>query len=118
MSEHLADPRPDDSATAPGQPRPATHATPDPLPPDDDLDGRALLPEGLAVPDAAPRDGPRLDSPRRGRRLTNKPDAKALALTPQQRLLRLDTWIRSGLPAGDFAPLVDVSKFTLYEWKR
>jgi len=39
-------------------------------------------------------------------------------LTPQQRLLILDTWQRSGLPAGDFAPLVGVSKYTLYSWKQ
>jgi transposase InsO family protein len=38
-------------------------------------------------------------------------------LTPQQRLLVLDTWMKSGLPAGDFAPLVGVSKHTLYAWK-
>lgn len=43
---------------------------------------------------------------------------KAEAITPQQRLLILDTWIRSGLPAGDFAPLVGVSKHTLYAWKK
>ena len=36
----------------------------------------------------------------------------------EQRLLLLDVWRRSGLPAGDFAPLVGLSKFTLYEWKR
>ena len=36
----------------------------------------------------------------------------------QTRLTILDTWMRSGLPAGDFAPLVKVSKHTLYEWKR
>jgi transposase InsO family protein len=38
-------------------------------------------------------------------------------LTPAQRLLVLDTWMKSGLPAGDFAPLVGVSKHTLYAWK-
>jgi transposase InsO family protein len=32
--------------------------------------------------------------------------------------LLLDTWRRSGLPAADFAPLVGVSKHTLYDWKR
>jgi transposase InsO family protein len=37
--------------------------------------------------------------------------------TPQQRLLILDSWRRSGLPAGDFAPLVNLSKHTLYGWK-
>jgi transposase InsO family protein len=33
-------------------------------------------------------------------------------------LLLLDTWKRSGLPAGDFAALVGVSKHTLFDWKR
>jgi transposase InsO family protein len=39
-------------------------------------------------------------------------------LTPEQRLLLLDSWKRSGLPAGDFSPLVGVSKHTLYSWKK
>jgi transposase len=39
-------------------------------------------------------------------------------LTAEQRLLLLDTWQRSGLPAGDFAPLVGISKHTLYAWKK
>jgi transposase InsO family protein len=30
----------------------------------------------------------------------------------------LDTWQRSGLPAGQFAPLVGISKHTLYKWKK
>ena len=30
----------------------------------------------------------------------------------------LDLWRRSGLPAGDFAPLVGVSRHTLYAWKK
>ena len=33
-------------------------------------------------------------------------------------MLLLDTWQRSGLPAGDFAALVGVSKHTLYAWKK
>jgi transposase InsO family protein len=60
--------------------------------------------------------------PRRGRRPAGQhlaaPDAKAAALTPEQRLWLLDTWQRSGLPAGDFAALVGVSKYTLYAWKK
>src|SRR5262245_39370002 len=118
MSEHMPTTSPDGPAF--DQPRPPALPTPTPLPPDDDdvLDDPGLCPEDLDGADPTPRDGPLLDSPRRGRRLAKKPDAKALALTPQQRLLLLDTWIRSGLPAGDFAPLVGVSKFTLYEWKR
>jgi transposase InsO family protein len=38
-------------------------------------------------------------------------------LTPAQRLLLLDVWQRSGLPAGDFAALVGVCRQTLYAWK-
>jgi transposase InsO family protein len=39
-------------------------------------------------------------------------------LTPHQRLLLLDTWQRSGLPAGDFATMVGIAKYTLYNWKK
>jgi transposase InsO family protein len=46
------------------------------------------------------------------------PQDKPAGLTPQQRLLLLDTWQRSGLPAADFAALVGLSKHTLYAWKK
>jgi transposase InsO family protein len=60
---------------------------------------------------AGPRKG-------KGRRLV-KPELSAQpTMTPEQRLLILDTWQRSGLPAGDFAPLVGLSKHTLYAWKK
>jgi len=39
-------------------------------------------------------------------------------LTPEQRLLVLDVWVRSKLPAKDFAPLVGISTAALYAWKR
>jgi len=39
-------------------------------------------------------------------------------LTAEQRLLVLDAWQRSGLPARDFAPLVSMSRHTLYAWKK
>ena len=68
--------------------------------------------EPAEPPDEA-EEFPRLQSPRRGRRLVAKPATPTPPLTPQQRLLILDTWQRSGLPAGDFAPLVGVSKFDL-----
>lgn len=64
--------------------------------------------------------GPKLCGPgsRRGRRLL-KPDADRRGqLTPEQRLLILDAWLRSGLPAKDFAGLVGLSKHTLYAWKQ
>jgi len=55
---------------------------------------------------------------RRGRRLVKPEHVKAPPLSAEQRLLLLDTWRRSGLPAGDFAALVGLSKHTLYAWKK
>ena len=57
------------------------------------------------------------DGLHKGRSLV-KPDEVRLAFSPHERLLILDTWQRSGLPAGDFAPLVGISKHTLYAWKK
>jgi transposase InsO family protein len=54
----------------------------------------------------------------KGRRLVKKDTPPAPALTAEQRLLLLDTWDKSKLPAGDFAALVGVSKHTLYAWKK
>ena len=54
----------------------------------------------------------------RGRRLVKKPAEPTAPLTAEQRLLLLDTWRRSGLPAGDFAALIGMSKHTLYAWKK
>jgi hypothetical protein len=72
--------------------------------------------------EAPPGAGPsplRLGAPARpGRRLALPGQASAPAFSYEQRLLVLDIWRRSGLPAGDFAPLVGLSKYTLYEWKR
>jgi transposase InsO family protein len=48
----------------------------------------------------------------------SKPVGNVEVIKPEQRLLILDTWLRSGLPAGDFAALVGVSKHTLYAWKK
>jgi transposase InsO family protein len=50
-----------------------------------------------------------------------KPEASAdkpSTYKPEQRLLILDCWQRSGLPAQDFADLVGMSKHTLYAWKK
>lgn len=59
-----------------------------------------------------------LGAPRRGRRLKRSEEAAPPRLNAEQRLLILDTWKRSGLPAGDFSPLVGLSKHTLYVWKK
>jgi transposase InsO family protein len=55
---------------------------------------------------------------RGGKRLVKPREAGARNFSPEQRLLILDTWRRSGLPAGDFAALVGMSKHTLYGWKK
>ena len=45
-------------------------------------------------------------------------EEKISTYKPEQRLLILDCWQRSGLPARDFADLVGLSKHTLYSWKK
>jgi transposase InsO family protein len=54
----------------------------------------------------------------RSPRLAKPDDLRQVPVTPQQRLLLLDTWQRSGLPAGDFADLVGMAKQTLLNWRR
>ena len=56
--------------------------------------------------------------PARGRRLVPPDTPAPSATTPEQRLLLLDTWQRSGLPGRDFAALVGVSRHNLYAWKK
>jgi transposase InsO family protein len=77
-------------------------------------DSRAgLTPPAPSTPTGMPR------RHRRGPRALRPPaDTPASPLTAEQRLLLLDTWLRSGLPAADFAALVGISKHTLYAWKR
>jgi len=65
-------------------------------------------------PDPMP---PNLVARKRGA-LAKKPDRPQMPLSPQQKLLLLDTWQRSGLPARDFGALVNISRHTLYSWKK
>jgi len=76
---------------------------------------QAASSEAALQPPAAPR-----LTGRRGRapRLVKPEPKERVVHTPQQRLLILDTWQRSGLPAGDFAALAGLSKHTLYAWKK
>ena len=67
--------------------------------------------------DEDPKPKPLYPGKRRGRRLVKEEDQRRRSLTPEQRLLILDSWKRSKLPAGDFAPLVGLSRHTLYLWK-
>ena len=77
----------------------------------------ARPPSGRSPGVALPRGGLGWDGQRKPRGLV-KPDEVRLTFSPHERLLILDTWQRSGLPAGDFAPLVGISKHTLYLWKK
>jgi transposase InsO family protein len=77
----------------------------------------ADAPAEATAPLAEPNGLPRLAGQRKGRRLV-RPEERQPAIKPEQRLLILDSWLRSGLPAGDFAALVGISKHTLYAWKK
>jgi transposase InsO family protein len=55
---------------------------------------------------------------RKGQRLVKKAAGPKLQVSPEQRLLILDTWRRSGLPATDFSALVGIPKYTLSGWKK
>jgi len=87
---------------------------------DDDYFDPTVLPDKLppGLPGVARGPVGRLGKAKPGRRLVAKETQSAPAITPQQRLLLLDTWQRSQLPAKDFAALVGVSKHTLYAWKK
>lgn len=98
---------------------PAPESEPEKTSPESDQ-GPAPPPEtGVSpIPELILPEGPNLKArPRRGR-LLRPEDAGPPSFTPEQRLLVLDTWLRSGLPARDFAPLVGVSRHTLYAWKK
>lgn len=106
--EHRAASSDHDDAAVPQDQSPVKEAPPAA----DDGEGLQLLP-----------DGPRLfgvGTRRRKSQALAKPAAAAASgpLTPEQRLLLLDTWQRSGLPGSEFAELVGVSKHTLYKWKK
>ena len=74
--------------------------------------------QSLSGDEEAVRLPPLLAGRRPGKRLVKKEQTHTPPLTPEQRLLLLDTWRRSGLPAGDFAALVGLSRHTLYAWKK
>jgi transposase InsO family protein len=101
--EDPAEPRPEGVAADPDDaPEPDQPDEPD----DEDLDWQEDPPRA-----------PNLGARRRG--TLSKPRARPqMPLSPQQKLLLLDTWQRSGLPARDFAALVNLSHHTLYAWKR
>ncbi len=92
--------------------------------------GRGEPVRGLRGGDDAPRDGAGAEPPVRVVRLTSGRGGTRRRVragegagaprvrTPRERLLLLDTWMRSRLPATEFASLTGMSSHTLYEWKR
>src|SRR6516225_1397065 len=102
--------RPERPAMSEQRPEPAT---PEPAGPPDRPDP---VPANPRAPNLAARP-PAGRAPRPGQALQKPPDSES-AFTAEQRLLVLDAWRRSGLPAGDFAPLVGLSRHTLYTWKK
>jgi transposase InsO family protein len=77
--------------------------------------------EDDSAPAAVPIPGPRSPRPtarRRGRRTVKAEEAERRHFAPEQRMLILSAWQRSGLSAKDFAPLVGVRQPTLYSWKK
>ena len=55
---------------------------------------------------------------RRTARTTREPERPVREYTGEERLLLLDTWQRSELPATEFSVLVGVSPQTLASWRR
>src|SRR5206468_11009363 len=62
--------------------------------------------------------GARVGGRSRALRKPEEQPGRVTGLTAKDRLLMLDTWMRSKLPAEDFAAMVGVSRHTLYVWKR
>lgn len=71
--------------------------------------------EAVKLPGLAGFHGGR--SGRKKQKLLQKPEPST-PITPEQRLLILDIWKKSGLPAGDFAGMLGLCKHTLYGWKK
>ncbi len=65
---------------------------------------------------AAPSEG--ISQTRKARKSRDEAEGTGRTFTARERLHLLDLWGRSGLPAGEFGPLVGVSKHTLYSWKK
>jgi len=116
----VAEACPPGAASAPEAPSSAPLAECEPLRSDADLgDGPFPDENSLAEePFQEPLHKPRLAGGRKGRRLVKPEPSPQPTMSPEQRLLILDTWQRSGLPAGDFGALVGISKHTLYSWKK
>lgn len=97
---------------------PAAIPVPEPQQPAQPSADPSSAPVGAKEATPLPFSAPNLKARQRRGRLLRPEDAKGPSFGPEQRLLILDSWRRSGLPAGDFAPLVGLSRHTLYAWKK
>jgi transposase InsO family protein len=82
-------------------------------------EAEAIRPEGTHRRGRLEELAERLSGPHRHTRRRTTPEQviPRARMTVAQRLLVLDTWIRSKLPARDFSALVGISQHTLYAWK-
>jgi transposase InsO family protein len=101
-----------------GLARPASESSPSLAEPEAEGPADPSDDPGLAEPFAEAVGPPRLRPMRKGQRLVRKPASPKLQIGPEHRLLILDTWRRSGLPAADFSTIVGIAKHTLYTWKK
>jgi transposase InsO family protein len=84
-----------------------------------DLTDEPMVPESVeGASGTSPAPATKSDWRRRAARAVPADPAAGGFTTPQQRLLVLDTWQRSGLPAVEFSALVQISPQTLYAWRR
>jgi transposase-like protein len=123
-SEEPTTEQPEAASAEVGEGGPEAELAPDREPPTCSDDGVTVPADALTADEDALWPGapvaPRRTArrPRKGRQLRSPEEVKRHTFTPEQRLLLLDTWRRSGLPGGDFAALVGLSKHTLYKWKQ
>lgn len=82
--------------------------------PDEDPDASSGE-EKASPPSGAKR---RRKSVENSRALALDTERPTQSVTPEQKLLLIDAWKRSGLPGTDFAELVGFSYKTLYQWRR
>jgi transposase InsO family protein len=105
-----------------------------PIPPEAEDEDRSSPTDAASIPDGQEGASPQSPDPlpfgggpsplggrrsRAAKRLVSPQEAAAATrkLTPEQKLLILDTWQRSGLGGNDFGSIVGLSNQTLYSWK-
>lgn len=107
-----------DDRSRPLLPNPQAERAAGPAGPEGLGEAEPIGPEGDRRPLRLGEELPPLLPPKRRTRRRLFPEERRPHLTVKQRLIVLDTWVRSGLAARDFGALVGISAHTLYAWKR